>query len=224
MKANNIEGKIITFDQLPADWKNVLNFPAASEEVHREFGFFNVVTPVIDGSLQRLGEIFFDVTNQVFTYPVIDKTVQELATEKESLLQGIERRADIASIKKLLAILTKDILNDVNVTQDKLDAIVTVHNQYRVGKSYVAGEIFVYENTLYEVVQPHTSQSDWVPGVARSLYKKFTPAGVIDPWVQPLGSFDAYTVGVKVTHGGFTWQNNTVSNVWEPGVYGWTKI
>ena len=44
------------------------------------------------------------------------------------------------------------------------------------------------------------------------------------PWVQPLGAHDSYSVGRTVTHNGKTWENITPANVWEPGVSGWREV
>ena len=41
-----------------------------------------------------------------------------------------------------------------------------------------------------------------------------------DPWVQPTGAHDAYSLGITVTHGGKTWESLADNNVWEPGVIG----
>ena len=98
-------------------------------------------------------------------------------------------------------------------------------------KSYKTGDIFSYgvnsdgETQLYVVLQPHTSQSDWTPDTAVSLYKKvgFTDSGV-PIWTQPLGATDAYQVGDKVEHNGKIWVCNTPNCVWEPGVYGWDEV
>lgn len=96
-------------------------------------------------------------------------------------------------------------------------------------KSYKTGDIFSYgvnadgETQLYSVLQDHTSQSDWTPDTASSLYKKvgFTDSGV-SIWTQPLGATDAYNKGDEVSHNGQIWTSDIDGNVWEPGVYGWT--
>ena len=44
------------------------------------------------------------------------------------------------------------------------------------------------------------------------------------PWVQPLGSEDAYALGDRVTHNGQTWESTHAANVWEPGVFGWVVV
>ena len=96
-------------------------------------------------------------------------------------------------------------------------------------KSYKTGDIFSYgvnadgETQLYSVLQDHTSQPDWTPDTASSLYKKvgFTDSGV-NIWTQPLGATDAYNKGDEVSHNGQIWTSDIDGNVWEPGVYGWT--
>lgn len=81
------------------------------------------------------------------------------------------------------------------------------------------------ETQLYTVLQDHTSQSDWTPDSASSLFKKigFTNEGV-SIWTQPLGSTDAYMTGDIVEHNGSKWTSTVDNNVWEPGVYGWDVV
>ena len=43
------------------------------------------------------------------------------------------------------------------------------------------------------------------------------------PWVQPTAAYDAYPLGITVTHEGKTWENLTPANVWTPGVSGWRE-
>ena len=96
-------------------------------------------------------------------------------------------------------------------------------------KSYKAGNILAYgvnadgETQLYTVLLDHTSQADWTPDTATSLYKPvgFTAEGV-SIWTQPLGATDAYNAGDVVEHNGQQWVSDVDGNVWEPGVYGWT--
>ena len=71
-------------------------------------------------------------------------------------------------------------------------------------------------------LQDHTSQSDWTPDVAHSLFAEvlIPDSEVIPEWVQP-DSTNPYQTGDKVTHNGSTWVSTIDNNVWEPGVYGW---
>lgn len=46
---------------------------------------------------------------------------------------------------------------------------------------------------------------------------------VIPDWVQP-DSTNPYAKGDKVKHSGGVWVSDIDGNVWEPGVYGWTRM
>ena len=78
------------------------------------------------------------------------------------------------------------------------------------------------ETQLYKVLQAHTSQADWTPDTATSLFKKvgFTDNGV-PVWTQPLGATDAYKKGDVVSYNGQLYVSTVDANVWEPGIYGW---
>ncbi|GHU60692.1 hypothetical protein FACS1894171_2520 [Clostridia bacterium] len=95
---------------------------------------------------------------------------------------------------------------------------------------YLVGDVVKYgvnadgETQLYEVVQGHTSQADWTPDVAVSLFKKigFTDEG-LPVWTQPLGAGDAYQTGDRVSHNGVVYTSKIDNNVWSPEAYpaGW---
>lgn len=87
---------------------------------------------------------------------------------------------------------------------------------------YQKGTRFRYGDTLYKVLQDHTSQEDWPPDKAVSLYVRVdNPAIEWPEWVQPTGAHDAYEKGKKVSHNGKHWISEIDANIYEPGVYGW---
>ncbi len=91
--------------------------------------------------------------------------------------------------------------------------------------AYKAGDIREYEGNLYRCAQAHTSQADWAPDKAASLWSKIGDPTVEYPeWVQPIGAHDAYNNGDKVSHSGKKWASTADNNVWEPGVYGWEEV
>lgn len=74
------------------------------------------------------------------------------------------------------------------------------------GKTYAVGDRVVYNGVLYKCLQAHTSQADWLPGVAPSLWVALevvpeegeeTPAGTID---------DPIPVPDTVTTAGFEYE------------------
>lgn len=121
-----------------------------------------------------------------------------------------------------------------------IDALVTLRNsaadeqalkasalyqKWKVGTDYQKDKRVLYNNILYKVLADHTSQADWAPDVAPSLFAKvlIPDKNVIPEWEQP-ESTNPYSKGDMVTHNGKTWRSTIDGNVWEPGVYGWEEI
>lgn len=106
------------------------------------------------------------------------------------------------------------------------------------GVPYKVGNRVQYNGVLYKVLQAHTSQSDWTPDVAVSLFARTDGVNVDDDgdgendnagtdswpeWVQPTGATDAYPKDAQVSHNGKHWISDVDNNVWEPGVSQWTE-
>lgn len=94
------------------------------------------------------------------------------------------------------------------------------------GHAYAEGERVSYEGELYVCLQAHTSQTDWAPTAAPSLWAKVLEAGTPDTpteevpeWVQP-DSTNPYPLGARVKHNGKVWESLVANNVWEPGAVG----
>jgi len=111
----------------------------------------------------------------------------------------------------------------VNATDEEALGNILAFPKWEVGKEYVKDERIRYENVLYKVLQSHTSQADWTPDVAVSLYVRVSIEEFPD-WVQPQGAHDAYNKGDKVTHLEKHWVSDVDNNVWEPSVYGWSEL
>ncbi len=100
----------------------------------------------------------------------------------------------------------------------------TMFDEWKAGVAYTVGQYRNYGNKLYRCVQAHTSQEGWEPDAAVSLWAVAAdPAEEWPEWSQPVGAHDAYAAGDKVTHNDKHWTSDVDSNVWEPGVYGWTE-
>ena len=99
-----------------------------------------------------------------------------------------------------------------------------VFAQWTWPEKYAEGQIRRYGGRLYRCAQGHTSQSDWTPETAASLWTPVAdPAEEWPEWSQPAGAHDAYGLGDRVSHNGERWTSAVENNVWEPGVYGWTR-
>lgn len=103
--------------------------------------------------------------------------------------------------------------------------VVELYPVWKVDTAYTTGQRVTYLSVLYNVLQDHTSQADWTPDVAPSLFAKvlIPDPDVIPEWEQP-ESTNPYMMGDKVTHNDKTWVSDVDNNVWEPGVYGWSEV
>lgn len=136
---------------------------------------------------------------QPMTEPGMDDIIQAV---KKMLSQGAEQLSD----------------------EDALEVAALYPSWASVlGKPVEAGERIWYDGNLYKVIQAHTTQADWTPDTAASLFTRVS-LEEIPEWVQPTGAHDAYNKGDKVRHNGGTWSSDVDGNTWEPGVYGWTAL
>ena len=106
-----------------------------------------------------------------------------------------------------------------------LDAVTLFPKWSGESVEYTAGQRVRDDDVLYTVLQTHTSQPDWKPADAPSLFAKvlIPDPTVVPEWEQP-DSTNPYAKGDKVAHNGKTWVSDIDGNVWEPGVYGWTEV
>lgn len=82
-----------------------------------------------------------------------------------------------------------------------------------------------FQGSLVKCITTHTSQPDWAPNAAPSLWAVILPgqdgSGVtVGIWEQP-GPENAYQLGDQVIHNGHLWESDfDGDNVWEPGQVG----
>jgi hypothetical protein len=120
-----------------------------------------------------------------------------------------------------------------SLTEEKAMEIATIYDPWQAGKAYSVGEFLTYgENSvgdpqLYKVVQAHTSQADWKPSEASSLY---VAIGLDDAgyplWSQPTGAHDAYNKGDIVDYNGTLYESLMDGNTYSPEAYpaGWKAV
>lgn len=125
-----------------------------------------------------------------------------------------------AEIKAAAHTAQRYVPDDVAYAQPRI-----LFDAWRAGEVYVAGDIRMHGAQLYRCVTAHTSQADWAPDAAVSLWVRIAdPAEEYPEWIQPVGGHDAYGIGAQVSHNGKHWASDVDGNVWEPGVYGWTEV
>ena len=115
-----------------------------------------------------------------------------------------------------------ELMSENATDEEALDNILAFP-KWEVGKAYAKDERIRYNDVLYKVLQNHTSQADWTPDTAVSLYVRVSIEEWPE-WVQPTGAHDAYNKGDKVSHNDKHWESLIDANTYEPGVYGWQEV
>ena len=132
----------------------------------------------------------------------------------------------VEKARELRALIEKAMTETASLTEAEAVSATCLYPKWSGnGVAYVKGQRVQDDGVLYTVLQAHTSQPDWKPADAPSLFAKvlIPDPTVIPEWEQP-ESTNPYAKGDKVTHNGKTWASDIDGNVWEPGVYGWTEV
>lgn len=93
---------------------------------------------------------------------------------------------------------------------------------WSINTNYKINDRVRYNNTLYRALQDHTSQADWTPSTAVSLFARVlneTEDNSIPEWTQP-ESTEGYMIGDQVMYNGILYTSTADNNVWEPGTVG----
>lgn len=93
--------------------------------------------------------------------------------------------------------------------------------------SYKKNDRFMYHDKFYKVLQNHTSQANWTPDTASSLYVEIAnPDEEWPEFKQPTGAHDAYAKDAKVTFEGKQYKSLIDANVYSPTTYpqGWELV
>ena len=121
----------------------------------------------------------------------------------------------------------RKVIESLVVNLDDTDALNNkeLFPNWATETEYKVDDRVRYDEILYKCLIAHTSQSDWTPIDAVSLWAKvlIPDPSVIPDWVQP-SSTNPYMMNDKVRHNGYIWISTMDYNVFEPGVAGWEIV
>jgi hypothetical protein len=197
--------------------------------------FITQANPTIDENGERHYGVVINSIDFV-DQPIVEAAESLLADyEKVEVLRAIPEvpAEDIPVVQvKIEEVFHSDVAKLATVTANPKEIVSSLV----VAKSYPdwvpdlvvkIGDVLRYpvDKNLYQVVQGHTTQSDYTPIVAKSLFKRYyEPDDDPWPWVQPVGAHDAYPKNAKALFNGDIWQSTIDANVWPPGVTGWVNL
>lgn len=129
------------------------------------------------------------------------------------------KRSEVIRMREIIEQAMQSVEDDVAVTA------VTLFPEWAEGVEYTADTRVKYNDILYRCLAAHTSQADWTPDAAVSLFAKvlIPDETVIPEWEQP-DSTNPYMTGDKVTYNGKIYVSTVDNNVWAPDAYGWEVV
>ena len=162
--------------------------------------------------------------------PTEEELLQQEATTTKSRMMSMKDDLVYAILKgentePIIANYSVALLSINNEVAEKIPEIFPSWDGN--GKQYKTGDRVSYNGVLYKVLQDHTSQMDWTPETAPSLFAKVltNEEGTPQEWEQP-DSTNPYMKGDKVIYNGKTYESLIDNNVWSPIDYpdGWKEI
>ena len=228
--------KVFTDSNFPSRFNGVENvggYYIQKTNLHEQDGFWDVEELPL-GENQKYGSIQRKGTENLYHYPIIDLTDEEIQSRIISNSEAVKEQR----IKEISdALILEEAYNetDIETVLDNID----LYPSFEVGltvknktdnpngipdrfKAFNANN----ELTLYEVILSHTTQADWQPKDTPAMFKVVVPDGVIPVFVQPTGVHDAYGLGDKVHYPTINdpiYESLIEANVYSPTDYpqGW---
>lgn len=186
-----------------------------------------------------LGDALVLVTDEKTGKPVVETEPPEVPAGYETKFSWVESETEITQTWRLIPIAgteTEAALQLARIQAASLDdadalKVAALYDEWSGdGIAYEKGDRCRFQGNLVKCLQAHTSQPDWAPNAAPSLWALVLPgqegSGVeVGIWQQP-GSTNGYSIGDRVIHNGHQWESTANDNVWEPGAVGapWTDL
>ena len=195
-----------------------------------------------NGNITRYSTIIGTGTEVIQDDPVIDMSKligykvitgedynQHLVFDEEKYNNYIKeenRKEQIEIASDELEVLAKEQLLPV-LSDEQAYTFRYLFPTFEIDKAYVVGERVIYEDKFYKVIMDHTSQADWTPDVAVSLFAEIPDPSVEYPeFKKPISSETAYMTGDKITFEGSKYISTMDNNVYSPTEYpqGWELV
>lgn len=156
----------------------------------------------------------------------VQAKVQAEQTLQEKLQVIADKDQEIEAVRTDLSNVLKYVPVDT-LSAEELAFVTGLYPELQNGVAVKAGEVYRgADGKLYEIIQDHTPQADWVPAQTPALYKSVTPDGTYTDFVQPTGAHDAYQSGDRVIFENGIWESLIDNNAYSPTAYpqGWKLI
>lgn len=192
----------------------------------------------ISGTVEQFTETVGNKVANVETKVIaVEETVSGVTKEVVDAGKAIDKtNANAVALANAVNRVAKQVLKS-SIPEAEYAELIEIFPEWQTETSYENGEVVRYAGKAWEVIQTHTSQSDWTPETVPALFKEVTPKTVVDEetgekvelipdFVKPTGGHDAYNIGDKVNFEGSTYESTMDANTYTPAEYpqGWNKI
>lgn len=134
-------------------------------------------------------------------------------------LKKENEKAEKEKANDQLNVLVKDKLLP-KLSDEEAYIIRVLYPEFQIGIVYKVGERIIYKDKFYKVISEHTSQADWTPDVAVSLFVEISDPSIEYPeFKQPTSTETAYMKGDKITFNGAKYISLVDYNVYSPTDY-----
>ena len=106
------------------------------------------------------------------------------------------------------------------LSDEEAYSIKELYPEFEIGIVYKVGDRIMYNGKFYKVISEHTSQADWTPDAAVSLFVEISDPSIEYPeFKQPTSTETAYMKGDKITFNGAKYISLVDYNVYSPTDY-----
>lgn len=167
---------------------------------------------------------------------LIELGLNEIAREANPKQELEELRKIQYEQDKIIKATLETIVLSKDLNEEQKENILKQYKPYQVGVAYKVNDKFTHNGKVYEVIQAHTSQVDWLPESTPALYKEYlnveiknddgSTTEVVAEFKQPTGAHDAYKKGDKVLFNGKIYKSLIDNNAYSPTDYaqGWEEV
>lgn len=147
---------------------------------------------------------------------------KHLVFDEEKYNNYLKEKNEQTNLKKAndqLNVLVKDKLLP-KLSDKEAYTIRVLYPEFQIGIVYKVGERIMYKDKFYKVISEHTSQADWTPDAAVSLFVEISDPSIEYPeFKQPTSTETAYMKGDKITFNGAKYISLVDYNVYSPTDY-----
>lgn len=134
-------------------------------------------------------------------------------------LKKEKEKAEKEKANNQLNKLVKDKLLP-KLSDEEAYSIKELYPEFEIGIVYKVGDRIMYNGKFYKVISEHTSQADWTPDAAVSLFVEISDPSIEYPeFKQPTSTETAYMKGDKITFNGAKYISLVDYNVYSPTDY-----